>query len=65
MKRTAALAVCAGLWVCSSIGAGQEPARVLPIYLMPRDYRVPFERVVYHVRAMADGSTPRARPMLA
>ena len=54
MKRTAALAVCAGLSVCSSIGAAQEPARVLPVYLVPRDYPVPFERVVYHVRAMGD-----------
>ena len=55
MKRTAALAVCAGLSVSSPVAAAaQEPARVLPIYLVPRDYPVPLERVVYHVRAMAD-----------
>lgn len=51
-KRTPLLAVCAALWVCNA--AAQEPARVMPVYLVPRDLSFPMSGVVYHARVMED-----------
>src|SRR5512135_1136140 len=46
------LAVCAALSAARL--AAQEPPRVIPIYLVPRDYQVPHAGVVYHAKVMAD-----------
>lgn len=51
-KPTLRLAVCAALWAARL--AAQEPPRVIPIYLVPRDYQTPHAGVVYHARVMAD-----------
>ena len=51
-RRTPLLAVCAALWVCNA--AAQEPARVIPIYLVPRDLSFPTAGVAYHARVMED-----------
>lgn len=51
-KRTLLLAGCAALWVCNA--AAQEPARVMPIYLVPRDLAVPRAGIAYHVRVLED-----------
>src|SRR3989442_3994171 len=32
----------------------QEPPRVMPIYIVPRDYAVPLAGVRYHARALDD-----------
>jgi hypothetical protein len=51
-KRTLLLAGCGALWVCNA--AAQEPARVMPIYLVPRDLAVPRAGIAYHVRVLED-----------
>ena len=51
-KRTPLLAACAALWVCNA--AAQEPARVMPIYLVPRDMGFDRAEVAYHVRVLED-----------
>jgi hypothetical protein len=53
LRRIALLAACVTPWVCSP-GAAQEPPRVLPIYLVPRDESVPRAGVAYHVRVLQD-----------
>lgn len=52
-KRTPLLAVCAALWVCNA-AAAQEPARVMPVYLVPRDVGFGRAGVVYHARVLED-----------
>src|SRR5574341_1791439 len=55
VKRTPALVACAALSVCSAgVARGQEPPRVLPIYLVPRDSGFPSQGVAYHARALED-----------
>ena len=51
-KRMSLLAVCAAL--CAANLTAQEPSRVIPVYLVPRDYQVPLAGVAYHVKVMAD-----------
>lgn len=52
-------------WVGRGVGAGAlapgismdgpgEPHRVVPVFLVPRDYAVPYERVVYHATVVRD-----------
>jgi hypothetical protein len=49
---TVTIAVC--LVAASPAQSATEPPRVMPVYLVPRDYAVPLERVPYHVRVMDD-----------
>jgi hypothetical protein len=51
-KRTLLLGVCVALWACNA--AAQEPARVMPVYLVPRDMTFPPAGVTYHVRVLED-----------
>lgn len=51
-KRTLPLAACVALSVCNA--AAQEPARVMPIYLVPRDLGVSRAGIAYHVRVLED-----------
>ena len=51
-KRTPLLAACAALWVCNA--AAQEPARVMPVYLVPRDVGFDRSGVAYHARVLED-----------
>jgi hypothetical protein len=52
-RRIALLIGCVAPWVCSP-AAAQEPPRVLPIYLVPRDQSIPRAGVEYHVRVLQD-----------
>jgi hypothetical protein len=51
--RIALLAACAAPWVCSP-AAAQEPARVIPIYLMPRDASFSSDAVRYQIQVLRD-----------
>ncbi len=58
MRRTRLLVICAALWGSSlRLAAGlsaQEPVRVIPIYLVPRDVSFPMRGVAYHAQVLAD-----------
>ena len=51
MRGLAGLALCA---LCPAPAAAQEPPRVVPVYLVPRDSGFPLEGVRYHAKALAD-----------
>lgn len=58
MRRTRLLVACAALWgsslrLATGLGA-QEPARVIPIYLVPRDASFPMRGVAYDAQVLAD-----------
>jgi len=53
VKRIVTLAACAALWASRPLAA-QEPARVMPIYLVPRDDSFPYRGVQYHARVLSD-----------
>jgi hypothetical protein len=46
--------ILALLWLLPTPGRAQEPPRVMPIYLVPRDDSFPFRGVRYHARVIAD-----------
>jgi hypothetical protein len=48
------LVLGAALVLAPASAAAQEPPRVVPVYLVPRDYAVPLERVPYHIRVLDD-----------
>lgn len=58
MKRTKLRVACAALWACSAgiapIARAQEPARVIPVYLVPRDLSFPMEGVLYNAWVLSD-----------
>lgn len=57
MKRMPALAACAALSVCSAALAplrAQEPPRLIPVYLVPKDLDVPPRGVAYHLAVLED-----------
>lgn len=55
MQRMRALAACAALSVCNAgLVHGQEPPRLIPVYLVPNDSGFPLAGVTYHVTALED-----------
>jgi hypothetical protein len=56
VTRTFALAIAIplGLPCVAPAQSPQEPPRVVPVYLVPRDYAVPLERIPYHVQVVDD-----------
>jgi hypothetical protein len=56
LTRTFALAIAIplGLPCVAPAQSPQEPPRVVPVYLVPRDYAVPLERIPYHVQVVDD-----------